>query len=193
MMSFPNVVLPGDGPMPYADVGARSSSRPSRGPISLDPRRLGRADRRQGRPHRRRCAARDRRRAPTPSSSRTTADGSSTACTATLRVLPEVVAAVERPDRGPARRRHPPRQRRRQGALPRRPRGPDRPRVRVRPRRRRRPRCRARDRDPAADVMRTMKLLGCPTVTALNESYIDVPMEWSATPRHPKAAIGSRD
>ena len=33
-----------------------------------------------------------------------------------------------------------------------------------------------------ADVMRTIKLLGCPTVTALNESYIDVPSEWSATP-----------
>ena len=32
--------------------------------------------------------------APTPSSSRTTADVSSTACTRTLRVLPEVVAAV---------------------------------------------------------------------------------------------------
>ncbi|HMF61111.1 MAG TPA: alpha-hydroxy acid oxidase [Vicinamibacterales bacterium] len=37
-----------------------------------------------------------------------------------------------------------------------------------------------------ADVMRTMKLLGCPSVSALNESYIEVPAHWSvAHPQRP--------
>ena len=30
-----------------------------------------------------------------------------------------------------------------------------------------------------ADVMRTIKLLGCPSVSALNDSYIEVPAHWS--------------
>jgi L-lactate dehydrogenase (cytochrome) len=33
-----------------------------------------------------------------------------------------------------------------------------------------------------ADVMRTLKLLGCPSVTALNRSYLDVPQEWQLVP-----------
>jgi L-lactate dehydrogenase (cytochrome) len=37
-----------------------------------------------------------------------------------------------------------------------------------------------------ADVMRTIKLLGCPSVSALNESYIEVPAHWSAA--HPQRA-----
>ena len=34
-----------------------------------------------------------------------------------------------------------------------------------------------------ADVMRTIKLLGCPSVTALDESYIDVPPQWAVAGR----------
>ena len=37
-----------------------------------------------------------------------------------------------------------------------------------------------------ADVMRTIKLLGCPSVSALNESYIEVPAHWSVA--HPQRA-----
>ncbi len=32
-----------------------------------------------------------------------------------------------------------------------------------------------------ADVMRTIKLLGCPSVTALDRSYIEVPAQWGVT------------
>ena len=32
-----------------------------------------------------------------------------------------------------------------------------------------------------ADVMRTIKLLGCPSVTALDRSYIEVPQHWAVT------------
>ncbi|MDQ3348671.1 MAG: alpha-hydroxy-acid oxidizing protein [Acidobacteriota bacterium] len=32
-----------------------------------------------------------------------------------------------------------------------------------------------------ADVMRTIKLLGCPSVTALDRSYIEVPSQWAVT------------
>ncbi|MEO8521649.1 MAG: alpha-hydroxy acid oxidase [Acidobacteriota bacterium] len=38
-----------------------------------------------------------------------------------------------------------------------------------------------------ADVMRTLKLLGCPSVEALDGSYVDVPAHWSAEPRTPAA------
>ena len=31
-----------------------------------------------------------------------------------------------------------------------------------------------------ADVMRTIKLLGCPSVTALDRSYVEVPAHWEA-------------
>src|SRR3954466_11703742 len=33
------------------------------------------------------------------------------------------------------------------------------------------------------DVMRTIKLLGCPSVTALDRSYVDVPAHWSVVPQ----------
>ena len=61
LMVFPNVELPGIGPMPCGDVGAaaRADDRDLAGP-PLDARRLEGPDRRQGRAHGRRCAARDR-------------------------------------------------------------------------------------------------------------------------------------
>ena len=59
LMKFPNIVLP-DGPMPYADVGAAlEQSMVCWNDSPLDPRRVERTDRREGRAHRRRCAARD--------------------------------------------------------------------------------------------------------------------------------------
>ncbi len=52
LMSFPNVVLPGQGPMPYADVGAAlEQSMVSWAGPALDPRAVERADRGQGRAH----------------------------------------------------------------------------------------------------------------------------------------------
>jgi len=36
-----------------------------------------------------------------------------------------------------------------------------------------------------ADVMRTIKLLGCPSVTALDRSYIEVPAHWAVTQADP--------
>ena len=32
-----------------------------------------------------------------------------------------------------------------------------------------------------ADVIRTMRLLGCPSVSQLDRSYVDVPAEWLVT------------
>ena len=94
LMSFPNVMLPtrADGVRRRRQRARAMRGRLGRSP--LDPRRLEGADRRQGRAHGRRCAAgggRGRRRR---SSCRTTAAVSSTASPPTLRVLPEVVAAV---------------------------------------------------------------------------------------------------
>ena len=40
-----------------------------------------------------------------------------------------------------------------------------------------------------ADVMRTLKLLGCPSVEALDGSYVDVPAHWSAEPRTPAPPV----
>jgi L-lactate dehydrogenase (cytochrome) len=34
-----------------------------------------------------------------------------------------------------------------------------------------------------ADLLRTMKLLGCASVQALSRDYLGVPPEWSADPR----------
>jgi isopentenyl diphosphate isomerase/L-lactate dehydrogenase-like FMN-dependent dehydrogenase len=42
-----------------------------------------------------------------------------------------------------------------------------------------------------ADVMRTIKLLGCPSVTALNESYIEVPAHWSVPQPHRASVVHS--
>ena len=67
----------------------------------------------------------------------------------TIRVLPEVVQAVHGPDRDPARRRHPPRQRHRQGPVHGRAGGADWPGLCLWPGRRRRRRRRPRHRDPA--------------------------------------------
>ena len=80
LMKFPNVVLPDGGPMPYADVGAAlEQSVGDVGRLRVDSRGLERADRRQGRAHRRRRAARGGRGRRRRSSCRTTAAGSSTA------------------------------------------------------------------------------------------------------------------
>jgi isopentenyl diphosphate isomerase/L-lactate dehydrogenase-like FMN-dependent dehydrogenase len=42
-----------------------------------------------------------------------------------------------------------------------------------------------------ADLIRTLKLLGCPSVAELNRSYVDVPAEWNApvAPRQPAPAM----
>ncbi len=40
-----------------------------------------------------------------------------------------------------------------------------------------------------ADVMRTLKLLGCPSVEALDGSYVDVPAHWSVEPRTAAAPV----
>ena len=93
-MSFPNVVLPGGADAVRRRRAARSSSPPSRGPISAGSATPGRdrSSSRASTPATTRGAPSTT--APTPSSCPTTADVSSTACTATMRVLPEVVAAV---------------------------------------------------------------------------------------------------
>jgi L-lactate dehydrogenase (cytochrome) len=38
------------------------------------------------------------------------------------------------------------------------------------------------------DVVRTMKLLGCPSVSALDRSYVDVPPEWCVLRNHTRSA-----
>ncbi len=40
-----------------------------------------------------------------------------------------------------------------------------------------------------ADVMRTIKLLGCPSVTALDESYVEVPAHWAAARQAAPAVV----
>ena len=148
------------------------------GRSALDPRRLEGADHRQRRAHRATMRGGRSMRAPTRSSCRITAGGNSTASRRRCACCRKCVAAVDGPHRSAARRRHPPRQRHRQGALPRRARGADRPRLRVRPRRRRRPGVARAIEILRADVVRTMKLLGCASTTKLDASYVDVPTEW---------------
>ena len=78
-MNFPNVMLPA-GPMAYADVGsALEQCAVGWHGSPLDPRRLEGPDRRQGRAHGRRCAAGGGRGGGRRSSCRTTAGVSSTA------------------------------------------------------------------------------------------------------------------
>ena len=147
-MKFPNVVLP-DGPMPYADVGAALEQSIVtwddlewirelwKGPIVVKGVHIGDDARRAI------DAGAERRRRLEP---RRTA--------ARRRARDDARAAGSRrggrrTDRGADRRRHPARQRHREGAVPRRARGADRPRLRVRAWRRRRRRRGARDRDSA--------------------------------------------
>ena len=138
LMKFPNVVLPGEGPMGYADVGtaleASTVTWPDlrwirdawNGKIVVKGVHIGE----------------DARRA---------VDAGADAVVVSNhggRQLDGVHADAARPARsrgggerarrGPAGRRHPPRQRRREGAVPWRAGGARRPRVRVRARRRRR-------------------------------------------------------
>jgi len=40
-----------------------------------------------------------------------------------------------------------------------------------------------------ADVVRTLKLLGCPSVAALDHRYVDVPVSWQAAERSPVSRI----
>ena len=132
LMNFPNVVLPGRGRCRTPTSAPRSSSRWCAGTTSRGFARAGRV-----RSSSRACTPATTRVAPwTKAPTRVVVSNHGgrqlDGVLATLRVLPEVVAAVERPARGAARRRHPPRQRHRQGALPRRARGPGRTRVRVR-------------------------------------------------------------
>ena len=131
LMNFPNIVL-ADGPMGYADVGAALEASVTSwddfkwirdawgGPIvakgvhTADDARQGGRSRRRGdrRVESWRAAARWRG-ADDPRAARSG-------------------AGRQRPDRDPARRRHPPRQRHRQGAVHGRASGADRPRLRVR-------------------------------------------------------------
>ena len=171
LMRFPNIVLP-DGPMAYADVGAALEQSMVSWTTPVDSRHRG-PDRRQG-VHTADDARRRRRRGP-PSSCRTTGAAADDVAP-TLRVLPGR-ARRRRADRGPARRRHPPWQRRRQ-ALCLGARGAGRPRLRhglgaaghtgV---------ARAID-ILRADVTRTLKLLGCATVAGLDQTFVDVPDGW---------------
>ena len=110
----------------------------------------------------------------------------------TLRVLPEVVAAVNGQMRSAARRRRPPRQRRRQGALPRRARGAHRPRLCLRARRRRRRRRDAGDRHPPRRPRADAEAARVPVSLALDHSYVKVPADWRPAPRTGLRVIGSR-
>ena len=40
------------------------------------------------------------------------------------------------------------------------------------------------------DLVRTMKLLGCPSVAELDRSYVDVPAEWFARESKPRVEVG---
>jgi isopentenyl diphosphate isomerase/L-lactate dehydrogenase-like FMN-dependent dehydrogenase len=40
-----------------------------------------------------------------------------------------------------------------------------------------------------ADLLRTIKLLGCPSAAELNRSYVDVPADWYAPAAQPQAAV----
>ena len=112
------------------------------------------------------------------SSCRIMAGASSTASRATLRVLPEVRRRGRRPDRGAARRRHPPRQRHRQGA------GLGARAVLV-------GRAYAYGLGAGggagvaraidilrAELVRTLKLLGCASAAELDRTFIDIPRDW---------------
>ena len=136
LMNFPNIVL-ADGPMGYADVGAALEASMTSwedfkwirdawgGPIVAkgvhtadDARRAVDRGRVGDRGVESRCAATRRRGADHSRAARSGAGG-------------------EGPDRDPARRRHPPRQRRGEGAVHGRQRGAHRPRLRLRAWRRR--------------------------------------------------------
>ena len=101
------------------------------------------------------------------SRSPTTAATTSTAPRPRSGRCPPIAEAVGDRDRGPARRRHPPRQRRRQGARARRPRGDDRPRLPLGPGRQRPGRRGERARHPAQRhrlrPARPRPLVGAPT------------------------------
>jgi L-lactate dehydrogenase (cytochrome) len=40
-----------------------------------------------------------------------------------------------------------------------------------------------------ADLLRTIKLLGCPSAAQLNRSYIDIPADWHVPAAQPLAAV----
>ena len=101
---------------------------------------------------------------------------------ATLRVLPEIVAAVGDKvevllDGGIRRGGDIV-----EGALPRRQGCAGGARLRLRPRGRRRGRRAKAIQILRADLVRTLKLLGCPSVADLGPSYADVPSEWRPRP-----------
>ena len=121
-------------------------------------------------------------RAPTRSWCRTTAAGSSTASRRRCASCPRWWRR-SRAHRGAAGRRHSPRQRRRQGAGHGRARRAGRPRLRVRPGRRRRTGGHRAIEILRSDIIRTLKLLGCASVAALDRSYVGVPPEWETAAR----------
>ena len=181
LMNFPNVMLP-TGPMAYADVGTaleqcavgwedlRWIREAWNGPIVVkgvhtadDARRAVDAGAEGVVVEPRRPSAR-RRRGDAAHPARSGRRG-------------------RRPHRGAVRRRHPPRQRHRQGARAR------------RARRARRTRVCVRDWAPAADpgvtraieilradLLRTLRLLGCGSIAELDRSFLELPSGW------PKAA-----
>ena len=149
MMKFPNVVIPGEGPLPYEDVGAALE----RSTVTWED--LGWIREAWGGPIviKGVLTAQDAQRSIDAGADAIVVSNHGgrqlDGVAPTLAALPEVVDAVARARRGLSRRRHTPRQRRRQGALSGGARGSRRTRLRLRARRRRRSRRLARDRDPS--------------------------------------------
>ena len=95
LMQFPERRARQDGPMTYADVGAAlEQSMVVVGRLQVDSRGLERSDRRQGRPHRGRCAPGGRRQGAAAIVVSNHGGRQLDGVAPTLRVLPEVVAAV---------------------------------------------------------------------------------------------------
>ncbi len=178
LMKFPNVMLPGEGPMVYADVGTALEASTSRGPTSSGSASVAGKDRRQGRPHRRGRAARGRRgrrRRRRVESRRTTArrragddpraaGGRRTRWTAGPRCCSTAASGAAATSPRPcasARGRCWSAARTRTGSAP-----PA------------EPACTRAIEILRADLMRTIKLLGCPSVAALDRSYVEIPPDW---------------
>ena len=177
---LPNVVIPGQGPMPLVDVNAALA----RSTVTWEDLRW----------------IRDLWRGPvvikgvlTGDDARRAVDEGAAALVVSNhggRQLDCVPAASEsaagsrgrreRPDRSADGRRHSSRQRHREGYLPGSPRGSVWARLCLRPRGRGRSRSRSGAGDLAGRLERTLKLLGCPSVAALDRSYVNVPSSWEA-------------
>ena len=115
----PNVVFPGQGPMPYADVGAALDHSVVSWPdLELDSRRLAGPIVRQRCTYRRRCAPGRWNAGANAIVVSNHGGGNSMASRRRCVVLPEVVRQSAATHRGAAGWRDSPRQRHRQGAVP---------------------------------------------------------------------------